>query len=97
MVGGTLQHAAPMLTPSLHNYLRGDLTAHVIGWPADILEKQVCIFNSRLEYLLSGISTRQWHSTTRGILGRTSKDLMVNSDPPVIPHGRCLFISGRAT
>ncbi|CAG5008046.1 unnamed protein product [Parnassius apollo] len=40
VVGGNLQHAAPMLTPSLINYVRGDLTAHVTGWPADILEKQ---------------------------------------------------------
>ncbi|XP_045784257.1 WW domain-containing adapter protein with coiled-coil homolog [Maniola jurtina] len=39
-VVGSLQHAAPMLTPSLVNYVRSDLTAHVIGWPADILEKQ---------------------------------------------------------
>ncbi|CAH0716148.1 unnamed protein product, partial [Brenthis ino] len=40
VVGGSLQHAPPMLTPSLVNYVRSDLTAHVTGWPADILEKQ---------------------------------------------------------
>ncbi|XP_068622490.1 WW domain-containing adapter protein with coiled-coil homolog isoform X2 [Battus philenor] len=40
VVGGNLQHAPPMLTPSLVNYVRADLTAHVTGWPADILEKQ---------------------------------------------------------
>ncbi|XP_045531316.1 WW domain-containing adapter protein with coiled-coil homolog isoform X3 [Pieris brassicae] len=39
-VVGSLQQAAPMLTPSLINYVRTELTAHVIGWPADILEKQ---------------------------------------------------------
>lgn len=42
VVGGTLHHAPPMLTPSLVNYVRSDLTGHVTGWPADILEKQVC-------------------------------------------------------
>lgn len=41
VVGGALHHAPPMLTPSLVNYVRADLTAHVTGWPADILEKQV--------------------------------------------------------
>ncbi|XP_045542027.1 WW domain-containing adapter protein with coiled-coil homolog isoform X1 [Papilio machaon] len=40
VVGGPLQHAVPMLTPSLMNYVRADLTAHVAAWPADILEKQ---------------------------------------------------------
>ncbi|XP_026316044.1 WW domain-containing adapter protein with coiled-coil homolog isoform X3 [Hyposmocoma kahamanoa] len=40
VVGGTLHHAPPMLTPSLVNYVRSDLTGHVTGWPADILEKQ---------------------------------------------------------
>ncbi|RVE43934.1 hypothetical protein evm_011403 [Chilo suppressalis] len=40
VVGGALHHAPPMLTPSLVNYMRADLTAHVTGWPADILEKQ---------------------------------------------------------
>lgn len=39
--GGALHHAPPMLTPSLVNYVRSDLTGHVTGWPADILEKQV--------------------------------------------------------
>lgn len=41
VVGGNLHHAPPMLTPSLVNYVRSDLTSHVNGWPADILEKQV--------------------------------------------------------
>ncbi|XP_064076335.1 WW domain-containing adapter protein with coiled-coil homolog isoform X3 [Vanessa tameamea] len=40
VVGGSLQHGPPMLTPSLVNYVRSDLTAHVTGWAADILEKQ---------------------------------------------------------
>ncbi|XP_063632854.1 WW domain-containing adapter protein with coiled-coil homolog [Cydia splendana] len=41
VVGGALHHPqAPALTPSLVNYVRADLTAHVSGWPADILEKQ---------------------------------------------------------
>ncbi|XP_060809535.1 WW domain-containing adapter protein with coiled-coil homolog isoform X2 [Amyelois transitella] len=40
VVGGALPHAPPMLTPSLVNYVRSDLTTHVTGWPADILEKQ---------------------------------------------------------
>ncbi|KAJ2954379.1 hypothetical protein O0L34_g2643 [Tuta absoluta] len=40
VVGGTLHHAPPMLTPSLVNYARFDLSAHVTGWPADILDKQ---------------------------------------------------------
>lgn len=44
VVGGTLHHAPPMLTPSLVNYVRADLTSHVIGWPADILEKQAIKF-----------------------------------------------------
>ncbi|XP_045458492.1 WW domain-containing adapter protein with coiled-coil homolog [Melitaea cinxia] len=39
VVGGSLQ-GPPMLTPSLVNYMRADLTAHVNGWAADILEKQ---------------------------------------------------------
>ncbi|XP_041987897.1 WW domain-containing adapter protein with coiled-coil homolog [Aricia agestis] len=39
-VVGSLQHAPPMLTPSLVNYVRADLTSHVTAWPADILEKQ---------------------------------------------------------
>lgn len=34
----------PCLTPSLANYLRADLIAHVTGWPAEILEKQVFLF-----------------------------------------------------
>ncbi|CAH2103547.1 unnamed protein product [Euphydryas editha] len=39
VVGGSLQ-GPPMLTPSLVNYVRTDLTGHVTGWAADILEKQ---------------------------------------------------------
>ncbi|XP_052746729.1 WW domain-containing adapter protein with coiled-coil homolog [Bicyclus anynana] len=39
-VVGSLHHGAPMLTPSLINYVRADLTPHAHGWPADILEKQ---------------------------------------------------------
>ncbi|XP_045510014.1 WW domain-containing adapter protein with coiled-coil homolog isoform X2 [Colias croceus] len=39
-VVGSLQQAAPMLTPSLLNHVRAELTTHVTGWPADILEKQ---------------------------------------------------------
>lgn len=33
----------PSLTPSLANYFRADLIAHVTGWPAEILEKQVIV------------------------------------------------------
>lgn len=33
----------PSLTPSLSNYYRADLIAHVTGWPAEILEKQVIV------------------------------------------------------
>ncbi|XP_059055291.1 WW domain-containing adapter protein with coiled-coil homolog isoform X2 [Achroia grisella] len=40
VVGSSLPHAPPMLTPSLVNYVRSELTTHVTGWPADILEKQ---------------------------------------------------------
>ncbi|CAB3225659.1 unnamed protein product [Arctia plantaginis] len=40
VVGGNLHHAPPMLTPSLVNYVRSDLTSHVNGWPADILENK---------------------------------------------------------
>lgn len=36
-----LRHQGPSLTPSLANYVRTDLIAHVMNWPADILEKQV--------------------------------------------------------
>lgn len=50
VVGGALHHAAPMLTPSLQNYVRVDLTGHVIGWPADILEKQVRTYTTTCEY-----------------------------------------------
>lgn len=36
-----LRHQGPSLTPSLANYVRADLIAHVTNWPAEILEKQV--------------------------------------------------------
>lgn len=36
-----LRHQGPSLTPSLANYFRADLIAHVTNWPAEILEKQV--------------------------------------------------------
>lgn len=36
-----LRHQGPSLTPSLANYFRADLIAHVTNWPADMLEKQV--------------------------------------------------------
>lgn len=40
VVGGSALHSTSMLTPSLVNYVRADLTTHTTGWPADILEKQ---------------------------------------------------------
>lgn len=40
-----LRHQGPSLTPSLGNYVRTDLIAHVMNWPADILEKQVRILS----------------------------------------------------
>lgn len=46
----TLRSQGPSLTPSLANYFRADLIAHVTNWPAELLEKQVVshlnIFNS---------------------------------------------------
>lgn len=36
-----LRPQGPTITPSLANHVRDDLTNHVRGWPADILEKQV--------------------------------------------------------
>lgn len=36
-----LRSQGPSLTPSLANYFRADLIAHVTNWPAEILEKQV--------------------------------------------------------
>ncbi|XP_055301037.1 WW domain-containing adapter protein with coiled-coil homolog isoform X5 [Sitodiplosis mosellana] len=36
-----LRHQGPSLTPSLANYFRADLIAHVTNWPAEILERQV--------------------------------------------------------
>lgn len=44
-----LRHQGPSLTPSLANYVRTDLIAHVMNWPADILEKQVRA-HSQFEY-----------------------------------------------
>lgn len=38
-----LRGQGPCLTPSLANYFRADLIAHVTNWPADLLEKQVNI------------------------------------------------------
>ncbi|KRT86790.1 hypothetical protein AMK59_1337, partial [Oryctes borbonicus] len=35
-----LRPQGPTITPSLANHVREDLTNHVKGWPADILEKQ---------------------------------------------------------
>lgn len=40
-----LRHQGPSLTPSLGNYVRTDLIAHVMNWPADILEKQVLLLS----------------------------------------------------
>lgn len=37
----SLRSQGPILTPSLANYFRADLIAHVTNWPADVLEKQV--------------------------------------------------------
>lgn len=42
-----LRNQGPSLTPSLANYVRADLIAHVMNWPAEMLEKQVrsiCLF-----------------------------------------------------
>lgn len=39
----TLRSQGPSLTPSLANYYRADLIAHVTNWPADCLEKQVML------------------------------------------------------
>lgn len=36
-----MRNQGPSLTPSLANYFRADLIAHVTNWPADVLEKQV--------------------------------------------------------
>lgn len=44
VVGNSLNQAPPILTPSLMNHVRVDLTTHVQGWPADILEKQAFKF-----------------------------------------------------
>lgn len=38
-----MRNQGPSLTPSLANYFRADLIAHVMNWPAEILEKQVCV------------------------------------------------------
>jgi len=38
-----LRPQGPHLTPSLANHYRDDLVNHVRGWPADTLEKQVCL------------------------------------------------------
>ncbi|KAG4068712.1 hypothetical protein HA402_002403 [Bradysia odoriphaga] len=39
-----LRSQGPSLTPSLANYFRADLIAHVTNWPADLLEKQNIAF-----------------------------------------------------
>lgn len=41
-----LRSQGPSLTPSLANYFRADLIAHVTNWPADLLEKQVNIIQN---------------------------------------------------
>ncbi|PNF20831.1 hypothetical protein B7P43_G12073 [Cryptotermes secundus] len=38
-----LRPQGPHLTPTLANHYRDDLVNHVRGWPADTLEKQVCL------------------------------------------------------
>lgn len=43
VVTSTLRCQGPSLTPSLANYYRADLIAHVTNWPADMLEKQVSL------------------------------------------------------
>lgn len=40
-----LRPQGPTITPSLANHVRDDLTNHIKGWPADILEKQVSLIN----------------------------------------------------
>ncbi|XP_037028529.1 WW domain-containing adapter protein with coiled-coil homolog isoform X3 [Bradysia coprophila] len=40
-----LRSQGPSLTPSLANYFRADLIAHVTNWPADLLEKQAQKFS----------------------------------------------------
>lgn len=48
-----LRPQGPSITPSLANHYRDDLVNHVRGWPAEILEKQVSIY----QFLLKKI----WH------------------------------------
>lgn len=38
-----LRNQGPSLTPSLANYVRADLIAHVMNWPAEMLEKQASL------------------------------------------------------
>lgn len=38
--GNSSLQATPMLTPSLVNYVRNDLTSHVTGWPSELLERE---------------------------------------------------------
>lgn len=40
VVGNANMQATPMLTPSLINYVREDLTSHVTGWSSSLLERQ---------------------------------------------------------
>lgn len=48
-----LRSQGPSLTPSLANYFRADLIAHVTNWPADLLEKQVSVWFCKY--------TRKWN------------------------------------
>lgn len=49
--GGMGSAAPPLLTPSLANHARADLTAHVAAWPADMLEKQAHKFTDEAHQL----------------------------------------------
>uniref|UniRef100_T1JH10 WW domain-containing protein n=1 Tax=Strigamia maritima TaxID=126957 RepID=T1JH10_STRMM len=44
LVSAALRPAAPLISPSLANYVREDLIAHVSGWQADHAERQVYIY-----------------------------------------------------
>lgn len=43
-----MRNQGPSLTPSLANYVRADLIAHVTNWPAEILEKQVSMHKPKI-------------------------------------------------
>lgn len=51
-----LRHQGPSITPSLANYVRTDLIAHVMNWPADILEKQVIFTLVRCIFYFTSVS-----------------------------------------